>query len=432
MIKLVNVNLIENHPDNPRKNLGDLTELADSIKETGILQNLTIVEQADNKGYYFTVIGNRRLAASKLAEIKEVPCAIVEMDHKTQLATMLLENMQRVDLTIHEQAQGFQMMLDVGESLEDIASKTGFSESTVRRRVKLLELDQDKLKEVSERQPNLTDFIELEKIKDIKLRNKVLDKIGTSDFNYELKRALDHEEKEEMKEKILGILKSNGAIEISARNKEEYITWILYEEEGLEKVKKLGEQIKYYKFLAYGLEFYKEASEKVLSEEEIESERLEQEEKQKEEERRERLEEISKRAYELRKDFVSGLSNTKAKKNLVDIVELVIKTTIEIRQNYINNNTLAEGLKLEIDKEEVEWEDISAEIWKQPELNLLLAIYTSLDDVTSSYCDWRYKYYSNDTLDEVYKLLEKLGYNMSEEEKKLQDGSHELFQGDIL
>lgn len=55
---------------------------------------------------------------------------------------MLLENMQRSDLTVYEQAQGFQMMLDLGESISDISEKTGFSETTVRRRVKLLELDQ--------------------------------------------------------------------------------------------------------------------------------------------------------------------------------------------------------------------------------------------------------------------------------------------------
>lgn len=425
MIKLVNVNLIENHPDNPRKNLGDLTELADSIKETGILQNLTIVEQADNKGYYFTVIGNRRLAASKLAGLEEVPCAIVEMDHKTQLATMLLENMQRVDLTIHEQAQGFQMMLDVGESLEDIASKTGFSESTVRRRVKLLELDQDKLKEVSERQPNLTDFVELEKIKDLEKRNKAMESIGTSDFNYELKRALEHQEKEEMRKNILGILASNGAIEIRDRNNEEYITGIRYEEEGLEKIKELGEEIKYYKPWVYGLELYKGPSEKVLSEEEIESKRLEQEEKQKEEERRERLEEISERAYELRKDFVSGLSNTKARKNIDTIIEFTIYSIRSI--GYVSDKSISKALNIEVDKEEVEWEDISKEIWKQPELNLLLAIYSKMEG-DEKYYNWNKEYKENKKLDEIYKLLIKLGYSMSEEEKKLQDGSHELFR----
>ena len=92
------------------------------------------------------------MAASKLAGLKEVPSAVIsDMDHKTQVATMLLENMQRVDLTAYEQAQGFQMMLDLGESVVGISEKTGFSESTVHRRMKLLELDQEKLKESASR-----------------------------------------------------------------------------------------------------------------------------------------------------------------------------------------------------------------------------------------------------------------------------------------
>ena len=66
---------------------------------------------------YRVVIGHRRLAAAKLAGLAEVPCAVVEMTEQEQIATMLLENMQRSDLTVYEQAQGFQMMLDLGELL---------------------------------------------------------------------------------------------------------------------------------------------------------------------------------------------------------------------------------------------------------------------------------------------------------------------------
>ena len=86
---------------------------------------------------FTVVIGHRRLAAAKLAGLKEVPCVIASMDAKEQVRTMLLENMQRSDLTVYEQAQGFQMMLDMGDSVEDIAAKSGFSKTTVRRRVKI-------------------------------------------------------------------------------------------------------------------------------------------------------------------------------------------------------------------------------------------------------------------------------------------------------
>ena len=87
---------------------------------------------------------------------------------------MLLENMQRVDLTPFEQAQGFQMMIEFGDSIEEISEKTGFSETTIRRRIKMNELDADKLKEVSERQISIADLDRLSKLEDLTVRNRVL------------------------------------------------------------------------------------------------------------------------------------------------------------------------------------------------------------------------------------------------------------------
>ena len=122
-------------------------ELAESIKANGVLQNLTVVPnmvtgeisgETWQRGYK-VIIGHRRLAAAKLAGLTEVPCVVTEMTPQEQVATMLLENMQRSDLTVYEQAQGFQMMLNMGETVETVSQKTGFSQSTVRRRVKLLD-----------------------------------------------------------------------------------------------------------------------------------------------------------------------------------------------------------------------------------------------------------------------------------------------------
>ena len=111
-ITMIPIEQLLHHPENPRKDLGDLTELAESIKVNGIMQNLTVVPVDD--GIYNVVIGNRRMEAAKLAGLAEVPCVISEMDYKTQISTMLMENMQRQDLTVYEQAQGFQMMMDLG------------------------------------------------------------------------------------------------------------------------------------------------------------------------------------------------------------------------------------------------------------------------------------------------------------------------------
>ena len=119
------IGLLAHHPDNPRKDLGDLSELTESIKARGVLQNLTVVpaREQGGTGVYYVVIGNRRLEASKAAGLEFLPCVISDMPYAEQLSTMLLENMQRVDLTPFEQAQGFQMMINFGESVESIAEK---------------------------------------------------------------------------------------------------------------------------------------------------------------------------------------------------------------------------------------------------------------------------------------------------------------------
>ena len=72
-IVMIPVERLEHHPENPRKDLGDLTELAESIKANGVMQNLTVVKNHFAPDVYTVVIGNRRMEAAKLAGLKEVP-----------------------------------------------------------------------------------------------------------------------------------------------------------------------------------------------------------------------------------------------------------------------------------------------------------------------------------------------------------------------
>lgn len=178
-ITMIKVADIKSHPDNPRKDLGDLTELTESIKKNGIMQNLTVIPSLI-EGKYIALIGHRRLAAAAKAGIEEVPCKVVEdLEKKEQVAIMLEENMQRNDLTITEQAFGFQMMLDLGESETSIAEKTGFSKSTVHSRLQIAKLNPTLVQEATEQyQLTLADLAELQKIKSIERRNKVLEESG--------------------------------------------------------------------------------------------------------------------------------------------------------------------------------------------------------------------------------------------------------------
>lgn len=209
------------HPDNPRKELGDLSELAASIKENGVYQNLTVIpgHYLNSREYiakcvdeggdaaaaaaawtpkavwssedYTIIIGHRRAAAAQQAGVYELPCAIVEMDEREQMQTMMIENMQRSDLTVYEQAQGFQMMMDFGQTVEQISDKSGFSQSTVRRRIKLLELNHDSFKKAEKRGATLSDFAQLDKIEDLEARNRVLETLGTQNFNRAMQDALN-------------------------------------------------------------------------------------------------------------------------------------------------------------------------------------------------------------------------------------------------
>lgn len=206
------------HPDNPRKDLGDLTELADSIAEHGIMQNLTVVPDGDK---YKVLIGHRRLAASE-GVLDELPCVVVDgLTDREQVGIMLCENMQRSDLTYMEQAHGFQMMLDLGDTVETISQKTGFSKSTIKHRLAITELDKNALKEASKWfQPTISDFIALEKVKDLDKRNEILeDATSSRELQDEVEEYVEECKRDENFEYYAKIFRDAGLTE---QNKDHY------------------------------------------------------------------------------------------------------------------------------------------------------------------------------------------------------------------
>jgi ParB family chromosome partitioning protein len=193
------------HPKNPRMDEGDVTELAASIKSLGVLQNLVVVETEPGEAYT-VVAGHRRLKASKQLSLAHLPCLVVDMSEKEQVATMLSENVHRSALSPYEEARGFQLMMDLGETQKGVSELTGLSASTVRSRVKLLELDADKFKASSERGATLMDYAALNDIEDIAKRNELLDHIGTRNFDYKFKEALTAQKNEKKFAEIIAAL----------------------------------------------------------------------------------------------------------------------------------------------------------------------------------------------------------------------------------
>ncbi len=422
------------HPDNPRKDLGDLTELAVSIKENGIFQNLTVVPEAEDR--FTVIIGHRRLAAAKLAGLTELPCVIVEMTPKEQVQTMLLENMQRTDLTVYEQAQGFQMMLDLGATVEEIAEKSGFSQTTVRRRVKMMELDQKTLKEVSVRQLSLGDFDALAQIEDIKERNKVLESIGTRDFDANMSRALSVQAERRNRPIVKAWLKEIGAKELTQQeawsNKYEsypgcsfYIYLSKWGEEGNKPPKNIKGEI-FYVLERTSLRLYKKR-------EKAKPEKKPPEQIAKEKAIREAwksLEESASLAYDLRKQFIEKLNVTG--KTLPKVLRGAIQAAMleAIEYNSPDRETLCSLLGIESSYGAKRSEQFAAGIEKIDDKDLGKIVYALFGDdakqmsVGNSYRgDWP-AYQLSVKLNLIYNWLAKLGYEMSTEEMQLLNGEH--------
>ena len=132
-IKLINTSLIDPHPDNPRKNIGDVTDLAASIKTNGLLTPLSVVPNGER---YRVIAGHRRLAACKQAGIRAVPCFVLQLNPLQQLEAMVTENCQREQLTVLEEADAIQGMLDLGATTANVAYRLGRSADYVRDRAK--------------------------------------------------------------------------------------------------------------------------------------------------------------------------------------------------------------------------------------------------------------------------------------------------------
>lgn len=443
------------HPKNPRLDVGDVTELAESIKAKGILQNLTVVSGGpgvpDGVDGFTVIIGHRRRAGAIEAGIKEVPCAVVEMDEKEQVSTMLLENMQRSDLTIYEQAQGIQMMLDLGSTVKDISEKTGFSVSTIDRRRKLLTLDKEKFCESQGKNATLEDYLKVSEIEDEKERNSVLGYIGTNNFEYQLRNAIENQRKKKVKEYILSFVPESVIKVTSYSNLPNWdervsiMSFMLYnkpDKSKLEELKeKLSEEGSYYVYdNGYNIEVYKKvAAKKAKDSTESNNEYIKKrEEIQK---RVDGLKAIGETAFDLRKEFFENLKVTKEnQEKVLKFCFMAISNDTSFEYEVRELCRLMEVdfySEEEIDEldENCDFDYYGYEEEKKKECadkNVKQAIYfqsyLSLEDYNcSSFYSYNAEYYESSFLIRIYKLLAILGYQISDEEQKYIDGTHELF-----
>jgi ParB family chromosome partitioning protein len=141
--RLIAVDKIDPNPEQPRTEIGDLTELAASIKEKGVLEPL-LVKPSRLTGRWMIIAGERRWRASREAGLREVPCIEMEVDDRTVAEIALIENMQRKDLTLWEEADGLLSLCDrFGYTHEEVARKVGKSRSTVTELVSIASIPTD-------------------------------------------------------------------------------------------------------------------------------------------------------------------------------------------------------------------------------------------------------------------------------------------------
>lgn len=129
--RLISVDHIDPNPEQPRVEIGDLTELTSSIRDNGVLEPLLVRPSAVG-GRWMIIAGERRWRAAKSAGLKEVPCIEMDVDDRAVAEIALVENMQRKDLTAWEEADGLAALCQrFGYTHEEVARKVGKSRSSV-------------------------------------------------------------------------------------------------------------------------------------------------------------------------------------------------------------------------------------------------------------------------------------------------------------
>lgn len=171
------------NPSQPRKIFqeDELRSLAQSIAENGLLQPVTVRREG---GVYYLVAGERRLRACKLAGIKEIPAIISDCEPEDSAVLALLENVQRRDLHMFEQANAIVNLLQEWQlTQEEAARRLGMSQSYLANKVRLLKLSAEEQEEIVRHKLSERHARALLRIDDIELRRKVLQTVIARGLN---------------------------------------------------------------------------------------------------------------------------------------------------------------------------------------------------------------------------------------------------------
>lgn len=285
----------------------------------------------------------------------------------------------------------------------------------------------------------MQDYIELEKIEDPILKNKVLDAIGTPNFQNKLKSAIEDEQTNKMIAAWVEVLQTFAerieTYDYKTMVQAQYLTkW-----SGQNKtftVPDDADEVNYYYTVTpgYSVTLYKE---KAITTEDEEATRRKEEKRQLLEQKKEKLQEITERHYELRSEFVA---NFKGIKKYADaIMHYTADTLIRVLKDRwaftLDTEMLAEILDIGMVENDLNSFEFAVSFGTQPEYSLLATVYATTDKTSLSYWETRWTpdvpviaHVDNTRLTRLYDFLQTIGYEMSDEEKQMQDGTHPLFK----
>ena len=191
--KISEIPIIKIRPNKaqPRKefNEQELAALSQSIEENGLLQPITVRKISASE--YELIAGERRLRASVLAGLKKIPCIVIKCSDKESAVFALLENLQRSDLGIFEEARGISRLIRrYGLTQEEAARRLGKSQSTIANKLRLLRLTYEEQEWITSAGLTERHARALLRIEDEALRREALSKIISDNLNTQQTDAL--------------------------------------------------------------------------------------------------------------------------------------------------------------------------------------------------------------------------------------------------
>ncbi|HEV8251827.1 MAG TPA: ParB/RepB/Spo0J family partition protein [Candidatus Limnocylindria bacterium] len=177
------------NPAQPRLSYEEesLVELADSIREHGVLQPILVRPVGSQ---FELIAGERRWRASRMAQRDSIPAIVVEFDDETALEVSIIENLQREDVSPLEEAAMFRKMTDLGYSLRQLAQKIGKDKGYVENRIRLAEAPPEIRELVSLRKDTLSHAYELMKVRDERTRRRLAKKVAAGELTLTRLRAI--------------------------------------------------------------------------------------------------------------------------------------------------------------------------------------------------------------------------------------------------